>query len=369
MFSFIATPNTVTVFNSGKTYTAHSTTKNFESIKALLSDYVHAEEGSVLREYILSDLLREFDVASAVNKASAGRVELRPDGNGGVAVFYGDVQTHHYVAERIVSMYNQGFPVDPLLKFLEKLFKNRSEEVINDLYAWMEKAQLPVTMDGDFIAYKKVKNNYKSIHDGTTDNSIGALVKEDPNVVDWNRNNTCSRGLHFCSIDYLPNFGSGSSGGDRIVIVKINPAHVCSIPTDYDLTKGRAFEYTVIGEVEGPEADEWMRRKPVLDNFGVYDDRDTVEEEEEYNDEDSAGWYDGEPYELDSLDELDEVFDKNDPVMTPENPPEKPEAWYAYRGFSREYIIAAVGQFGKRGAAKQMKMSYSTLWDWLQKHG
>jgi hypothetical protein len=63
--------------------------------------------------------------------------------------------------------------------------------------------------------------------------------------VDDNKDNTCSTGLHFCSQSYLSCFG-----GERTVIVKINPADVVSIPSDYNDAKGRACRYEVIGELE-----------------------------------------------------------------------------------------------------------------------
>ena len=64
------------------------------------------------------------------------------------------------------------------------------------------------------------------------------------NEVDDNRDRTCSTGLHFCSQDYLDHFG-----GQRIMIVKINPADVVSIPSDYNDSKGRATGYEVVGEL------------------------------------------------------------------------------------------------------------------------
>jgi hypothetical protein len=74
--------------------------------------------------------------------------------------------------------------------------------------------------------------------------------------VDKDRNNTCSVGLHFCSKDYLSSYG-GASG--HTMIVKINPADVVSIPSDYDNTKGRTWKYEVVGEIpfEGVHKYNW----------------------------------------------------------------------------------------------------------------
>jgi hypothetical protein len=83
------------------------------------------------------------------------------------------------------------------------------------------------------------------------DNSPGKIVEMERNAVDDNMHNTCSTGLHFCSKEYLPHFGNRDSGkkADRVVILKINPRDVVSIPADYNATKGRACRYEVIGEL------------------------------------------------------------------------------------------------------------------------
>ena len=71
------------------------------------------------------------------------------------------------------------------------------------------------------------------------------IVEMNRNMVDDNRDITCSSGLHFCSIDYLKHFG-----GSKIVILKIDPADVVSIPSDYNNAKGRTCKYEIISELE-----------------------------------------------------------------------------------------------------------------------
>jgi hypothetical protein len=57
-----------------------------------------------------------------------------------------------------------------------------------------------------------------------------------------------------------------SFGGDRTVIVKINPADVVSIPSDYNDAKGRACRYEVVGEVGVNPDDEVEFTQPVQSN-------------------------------------------------------------------------------------------------------
>jgi hypothetical protein len=76
------------------------------------------------------------------------------------------------------------------------------------------------------------------------DNSPGRVVEMERNQVDDNKDQTCSTGLHFCGMSYLSHFS-----GERTVIVKVNPADVVSIPSDYNGAKGRACRYEVVGEL------------------------------------------------------------------------------------------------------------------------
>jgi hypothetical protein len=160
-------------------------------------------------------------------------------------------------------MLQDGFPIEPLVNFMENLMTNPSKRAVTELYGFLEKNSLPITPDGYFLAYKKVRQNYFDCHTGTMDNSVGKVVEMERNEVNDNKDQTCSTGLHFCSQEYLPHFGGGDS---RVVIVKINPRDVVSIPSDYNNAKGRACRYEVIGEVGVNPDDKVEFDKPVQHN-------------------------------------------------------------------------------------------------------
>ena len=187
-----------------------------------------------------------------------------------------------------------GLKVNSLLAFHRNLRNNPSYQARNEIPEWVSKANMPITEDGYILAYKRVRSNYTSIHDGKTRNDIGSSPKMNRREVDDNRNNTCSRGLHFCSKDYLPHFGSASSG-DRVVLLKVNPADIVSIPNDYSYTKGRAWTYTILKDVtEDVKNDLWLNghTNPVYnddsDEQGGYDYYD--DEDDTYEDEDGYIW-------------------------------------------------------------------------------
>lgn len=168
---------------------------------------------------------------------------------------------HNSLATRIVSMLEEGFDITPMVNFMNNLMHNPSKRAVDELYGFLENNSLPITPDGCFLAYKRVRGDYKDCHTGTMDNSVGRVVEMDRNEVDDNRDNTCSAGLHFCSHSYLQSFS-----GERTVIVKIDPRDVVSIPSDYNNAKGRTCRYEVIGEVERDAKDEVEFTKPVQRN-------------------------------------------------------------------------------------------------------
>lgn len=186
------------------------------------------------------------DTRKAIVKFGAGNVTIDND-----VVYWKGAEFHNALAERMIRMFSEGFPVEPMVAFMERLMKNPSMRSVKQLYGFLEKNSLPITEDGYFLAYKKVKSNYCDIHTGTISNHVGAVVEMDRNLVDDNPDSHCSAGLHFCSISYLDSFGGR---GDPIMILKIDPADVVSIPSDHNGAKGRCTKYEVIAEVAGDPA-------------------------------------------------------------------------------------------------------------------
>jgi hypothetical protein len=169
----------------------------------------------------------------------AGNISIQ-----GEKLFWKDTELNNSLTVKIISMFQQGFPIEPMVRFMENLMLNPSKKSVTELYKFLEKGNLPITPDGHFLAYKKVRADYKDGYTGTFYNSVGKIVEMERNTVDDDANKTCSTGLHFCSKDYLNHFR-----GEKIMIVKINPKDVVSIPADYNDTKGRCCRYEVVGEL------------------------------------------------------------------------------------------------------------------------
>jgi len=205
-------------------------------------NYEKAREALKIRD---ADLLSTLvDIPKSINTFSGGKVTVE----GGVIMFSGKA-IHNSLTRRMIEMMKEGFDITSLANFLKNIQGNPSFRAVNELYTFLEENKLPITDDGHFLAYKRVRSNFTDIFTGTFDNSPGKTCAMPRNQVNEDKDQTCSEGLHFCSIEYLPHFGS-YGGNDNIVIVKINPRDVVSIPSDYNNAKGRTCRYVVV--------DQWM---------------------------------------------------------------------------------------------------------------
>lgn len=231
MAKFILGADSVTVYLDGKPYTINKQAQTFNAvIKGLRENDDNAVRAAVnIRDTIVSSLA----------KSAGSKVRIE---NG--SIFYGDREVTGLVASRVFSMLEMNLSVDPMVRFIENLMQNPSKRAVDELFGFLDACNLPITEDGHFLAYKRVRADYKDCHSGTLDNSVGKVLSMERNLVDEDKNNTCSYGLHFCSYSYLSHFG-----GERIVVLKINPADVVAIPADYNNSKGRTCRYEVVDEI------------------------------------------------------------------------------------------------------------------------
>lgn len=235
-YPYIIQGSNITVVINNVVHTFAKTHMFYERVK----DAIKTNDWAVVDELI--------DPKRTVINYGAGNIEIQ-----GETLFWKGAELHNTLTTRIIRMFQEGFSIEPMVLFMENLMQNPSKRAVSELYGFLEKGELPITPDGHFLAYKKVRGDYLDIHSGTMDNSVGQIVEMERNQVDDDKDRTCSTGLHFCSKDYLPHFGR--SNGDRVVILKINPRDVVSIPADYNDTKGRACRYEVIGEIDADKAD------------------------------------------------------------------------------------------------------------------
>jgi hypothetical protein len=227
------------------------------------------------------ELLEIVDVEKAVAAFSDGLVEIK----NGQVTYEGEV-VHGSISKRILEFMSKGLPFQPLVTFLNNLMENPSMQSQKELYDFLEHEHLPITEDGHFLAYKAVRNDFMDKYRGVFDNHVGNVCEMTRSKVDDDRGRGCSNGLHAGALNYVAGYGS-LEAGDKIVIVKINPRDVVSVPSDCNFEKLRTCRYEVVGEYQG----ELL--KPLYSaslDAGV--DYDSDEDDEEYDNDYDWGWND-----------------------------------------------------------------------------
>lgn len=236
----IESSESLTIFLGGRTHTVRKSDPKFKAVSAA----VEKED-----ENAIHLALGTGESLSAYTKGALTIV----DGE----VTYNGKPLHNVVTEKILALFKANKKYQYMLNFLERVKANPSATAVEELYLFLEKAQIPITPDGHFLAYRKVDKEYLSYHaneDGTKNsNKVGETVVMAREQVTSDRHQTCSKGLHFCSFSYLSSYNGGHG---RVMIVNIDPADVVSIPSDYSNSKGRCCKYVVVAEHAAKEKEE-----------------------------------------------------------------------------------------------------------------
>lgn len=225
----------VTVYINDKMFTIDNSHPSFDKVIAELQQ----PKNKVNPDRIKSLM----SIKSAIKQFSSDRLKI--DGCG---VSYNGFALHGVLVDKIVDLYRNGLDFERFAKFLENLMDNPSKRAVDELYSFLTYVQLPITEDGCFIGYKKVTDNYRDYYSGNFDNSPGQRVFMLRNMVDDQKENTCSRGLHVGSLQYADK--EFYPGQGRVILVKVNPKDVVSVPSDYNGQKLRASEYVVLNDYE-----------------------------------------------------------------------------------------------------------------------
>lgn len=156
--------------------------------------------------------------------------------------------------------------VENFLKRLGSVIGERKHSV-EDLLTFMERGDLPIADDGSILIYKVLNRvhgtseKYIDCHTGKVEQWVGAYVCMDPSLVDHNRNNECSNGLHVARRGYVREFNGGVC-----VLAKLAPEDVIAVP-EYDANKMRVCGYHIIVELTPEEYSLVKRNQPLSDGY------------------------------------------------------------------------------------------------------
>lgn len=142
-------------------------------------------------------------------------------------------------------------------KFLERLapvIKDRLHSV-EDLMKFMETAELPIADDGSILFLKRLKYKgtedgkrvFVDCHSGNIRQWVGCKVQVREDLVDPDRRQDCSNGLHVASMSYIRSFG-----GNVTILGKVAPEDVFAVP-EYNTNKMRVAAYHIIAELPEEE--------------------------------------------------------------------------------------------------------------------
>lgn len=226
----------VTFFSNGQMTTLTSAHEEYNRVLAALKA---GEDPSEILNPV--HLVTKLDERVAVREA-----ELLFDGK----------PIHNNLAKTIIRYNREGRDSQNLVKFLERLNNNPSEHSRAQLFDWAESLDLTIDKDGYIIGFKGVTPELTSLNEGTAwvngiettgkiPNEIGSVISMPREMVQADPKIGCSHGLHIGTYNYAKQFGK------VVVIVKLDPADVVSVPSDSGFAKLRACKYEVIDVHEG----------------------------------------------------------------------------------------------------------------------
>lgn len=132
-----------------------------------------------------------------------------------------------------------------LIRRLEHVIHDRGHSV-EDLMKFIEHGDLPIADDGCIVIFKRLNKSgdgYVDVHSGRIKQRVGSYVFMRPGLVDPNRRQDCSNGLHVASLSYLSNFS-----GSVTIMAKVRPEDVFAVP-QYSHNKMRVCGYHIIAEL------------------------------------------------------------------------------------------------------------------------
>jgi len=266
----------VIVFDYGPPVTVLASNDKYQHIRTLL------QEGRT------HNIVEEVDRALEIRKHTKGKFTLV---NGTIMI--GCELLPSSLSAKLLEFVDHRLDTTPLENFWKNLNQNPTASARQDLFTFLEVNKVPLTVDGCFIAYKKVRDNFYDSHTGHTYlNKPGATVSMPRDKVDPNRQNTCSYGLHVAAWEYAHNFT-----GSRLLLIKVNPRDVVAVPPDYNAQKMRVCSYLVLGETtnayersiyEEAVVNNVPTSKLPLDDYEVEDDYESDFDSYESEDEDES---------------------------------------------------------------------------------
>lgn len=223
---WVANNKMVNVVINGKVFTADNSHPNFSKvIDACLNEK-------------FSEIPQLIETGKAVEKWSLGYFKFQD----GKLYYYGEELNGTLIQKIIDSIKNNDKNVMKYVNFLEDALLN-DKNSYDEMWEFLKHNDIEIDDEGSIVCYKKVTtygNGLKDSRTKTIPNDLGTVVQMPRHLVNDDKNQTCSYGLHVGSISYVKGFS-----GDTIIKVLVRPSDIVSVPVDYNGQKMRCSEYFV----------------------------------------------------------------------------------------------------------------------------
>ncbi|UKL14791.1 rIIb-like protein [Stenotrophomonas phage C121] len=157
--------------------------------------------------------------------------------------------------------------VENFMRRTANMGRQHSQE---DLIQFISKSDLQVADDGDILAYKNLSssrtgeaNVYVDPYTKKVRQWIGSKVFMNEKLVDPNRGQDCSNGLHVASRSYL----RGYSGDGGTFLIRIRPEDVIAVPK-YNTNKMRVCAYHIVGRLNDQDTAAMLADEPMVTAHG-----------------------------------------------------------------------------------------------------
>lgn len=236
----IVSDNSVTVIRNGKPQTIRDGHPGYQGLRADLAKNRFDRIDSY------------FNMKSIVQSISTNLL-IKGD-----QVIYRGENLANVLSDKLLSVLKTDFGRSSYyIKYLENLLKNSSYLSVRELYDFLTFKELPIDEDGYVIAYKGVRDDGYSVmgnrstvvlqghvdSSGHILNEVGTTIEVERRCVDDNRRNSCSHGLHLGSYAYA------SGWGQKLLLVRFNPADAVSVPEDCECQKLRVCKYEILEDL------------------------------------------------------------------------------------------------------------------------
>lgn len=180
-------------------------------------------------------------------------------------IYFGEERLEDTLATHMLSLLDDSnAPKDEKMwrsyvKFLDNMYQNVNPEIREQLFRWMNYENqsgnaFAITEDGCIVGYKGCQGTvlepmskftgYAIVdgaeYNGHIPNKVGSVVQMPRSAVTHDPSVGCSQGLHVGTRDYA------TSWAPILLLVKVNPRDVVSVPFECSSQKMRVCEYTVL---------------------------------------------------------------------------------------------------------------------------